>query len=80
MKVKREPVAFKTFDVDCKECGALLEVEHDDIDYYYCSDQRDGTDEYFFITCPRCRTQHRVANINVPPMLQLSLKKSKRGY
>lgn len=81
MKVLSKPVGFVPFNHTCRECESELEVDNEtDIHYYYFSDQRDGTDEYFFIKCPVCGEQQRIVDKYVPVLLARSLRKAKRGY
>lgn len=80
MKIISRPPPFKDFGVTCKHCAAELEVNEDDIRYYFFSDQRDGTEEHFFVNCAVCREELVIATSLVPPLQANRLRKEKRGY
>jgi hypothetical protein len=80
MKVISQPEKFKNFRTTCKNCDATLLIEAGDIQYYYFSDQRDGTSEYFYANCVLCQSQLAVLNEDIPPIMRHSLQKAKRGW
>ena len=79
MKIISEAPDYKPFEDFCNECNAELQIEKDDIQYYYSDSQREGTFEYFYYKCVVCGEQNEVNDSHVPTLMAKQLQKRGRG-